>query len=50
MGDVDKLLFENFGLGTPRFNATSHLKLKANVLFSQTLMLQCNWFTTYDSH
>ena len=34
VGDVDKLLFENFGLGTPRFNATSHLKLKANELFS----------------
>ena len=34
VGDVDKLLFESFGLGKLRFNATSHLKPKANELFS----------------
>ena len=32
-GNLDKFLFENFGLGRPRFHAISHLKLEAKEYF-----------------
>ena len=32
--DGDKISKENFGLGRPRFHATSHLKIEAKVFFS----------------
>ena len=32
-GNLDKFLFENFGLGRPRFHAISHLRLEAKEYF-----------------
>ena len=34
VGDGDKFSRENFGLGRPRFHATSHLEIEDKVLFS----------------
>ena len=34
VGDGDKVSYENFGLGRPRFHATSHSKNEAKVFFS----------------
>ena len=34
VGYADKILKENFGLGRPRFHASSHLKIEAEVFFS----------------
>ena len=33
VGDGDKFLSENFGLGRPRFYLTSHLKIEAKEFF-----------------
>ena len=32
-GNLDKFLFENFGLERPRFHAISHLRLEAKEYF-----------------
>ena len=37
-----KFLYENIGLGSPRFHTTSHLKIEAKKFFVFTLMPQCN--------
>ena len=34
VGDGDKFSRENFGLGRPRFHATSHVEIEDKVLFS----------------
>ena len=34
VGNGNKFSYENFGLGRPRFYATSHLKIEAEVFFS----------------
>ena len=34
VGDGDEISKENFGLGSPGFRATSHLKIEAKVLSS----------------
>ena len=34
VGDADKFSKGNFGLGRPRFHATSHLKIEPKVVFS----------------
>ena len=35
VGDANKFPYENFSLGRPCFHATSHLKIEAEVFFSQ---------------
>ena len=34
LGDVDKFSYKDFGLGRPRFHASSHLKIEAKEFFS----------------
>ena len=41
-GRWDKFLYENIGLGSPRFHTISHLKSEAKAFISFTLMPQCN--------
>ena len=33
VGDGDKFLYENFGLGKPRFYVVGHLKIEAKIIF-----------------
>ena len=40
--DRDKFSKKNLGLGRLHFHATSHLKIKAKLFFSQTLKSLCN--------
>ena len=42
VGDGNKFLYENFGLGRFCFHVACHLKLETREFFSQILMPQCN--------
>ena len=41
VGDGNKFSYQNFGLGRPRFHATSHLKLKLKNFF-RNVNAKCN--------